>query len=323
MSMVSEDQIKRAKEPDLLSYLMSCEPDELVKDAKGQYCTATHDSLKIRGGMWYWNSRGVGGRSALDYLIKVRGMRFTDAVEHLCGKHISRIDSPPRPKVEPKQPDCEKGPFVLPKAMDMPVEVNSYLLRRGIDADIIAACFDAGTLLESKKYHNCIFVGKDANGTARYAALRGTFSNFHGEVDGSDKNYGFTYHSPDTNMEQLTRVVVSESPIDALSCVCLERTDCPANQHKTLYLSLGGTSPKALVRVLEDYPQIDFVVLRLDKDVAGRKGAAAICTMLKDMGHHCLDEPYSGGKDPNQVLQIRKGLQKTPPAKAKGVRMER
>ena len=59
-------------------------------------------------------------------------------------------------------------------------------------------------------------------------------------------------------------------------------------------------------------------MLRLDKDTAGRKGAAAICTMLKDMGHHCLDEPYSGGKDPNHILQIRKGLQKTPPAKAKG-----
>ena len=44
------------------------------------YCTAEHDSLKISNGKWYWWSRGFGGYSALDYLIKVKEYDFVEAV---------------------------------------------------------------------------------------------------------------------------------------------------------------------------------------------------------------------------------------------------
>lgn len=40
------------------------------------YCTREHDSLKISNGKWYWWSRGIGGVSALDYLIKVKEYSF-------------------------------------------------------------------------------------------------------------------------------------------------------------------------------------------------------------------------------------------------------
>lgn len=65
---------------DLLTYLQKYEPQELVHVAGNTYCTREHDSLKISNGMWYWFSRGIGGRSALDYLIKVKGIPFTEAV---------------------------------------------------------------------------------------------------------------------------------------------------------------------------------------------------------------------------------------------------
>ncbi len=35
-------------------------------------------SLKISNGKWIWWSRGIGGRSALDYLIKVKGYSFLE-----------------------------------------------------------------------------------------------------------------------------------------------------------------------------------------------------------------------------------------------------
>lgn len=50
------------------------------------YCTKEHDSLKISNGKWYWWSRGFGGVSALDYLIKVKDYDFVDAVAILAGK---------------------------------------------------------------------------------------------------------------------------------------------------------------------------------------------------------------------------------------------
>ena len=43
-----------------------------------------YDSLKISNGKWMWWSQRTGGRSALDYLIKVRGYSFLEAVELLA-----------------------------------------------------------------------------------------------------------------------------------------------------------------------------------------------------------------------------------------------
>jgi len=65
MPGVSREQIERARQIDLLSYLETHEPQELKPDGPGRYTTARHDSLIISNGMWAWNSRSIGGRSAL------------------------------------------------------------------------------------------------------------------------------------------------------------------------------------------------------------------------------------------------------------------
>ena len=76
MGFYTEEQIKKAREIDLMTYLQSYEPTELVHVSGNTYCTQTHDSLKVNAsnGKWYWWSRGFGGASALDYLMKVRGL---------------------------------------------------------------------------------------------------------------------------------------------------------------------------------------------------------------------------------------------------------
>ena len=85
---IDPDVLERVRQIDLLSYLREFEPSNLVK-VKGTsnvYCTAEHDSLKISNGKWYWWSRGFGGYSALDYLIKVKEYDFVEAVEILTGR---------------------------------------------------------------------------------------------------------------------------------------------------------------------------------------------------------------------------------------------
>lgn len=86
MPYYDRETISKVKELDLLSYLQNYEPNELVKINERMYSTREHDSLKISNGMWFWWSRGIGGRSALDFLIKVRGMNFIDAVSVLVNK---------------------------------------------------------------------------------------------------------------------------------------------------------------------------------------------------------------------------------------------
>ena len=86
MPYYTQEQIEKARQMDLLTYLQNYEPQELVHVAGKTYCTREHDSLKISNGKWMWWSRGFGGASALDYLIEVRGDPFTKAMEKILGQ---------------------------------------------------------------------------------------------------------------------------------------------------------------------------------------------------------------------------------------------
>ena len=131
MPGVTKEQIDKAKEWDLLSYLEAHEPHELKRCGPHEYCTRTHDSLKISNGKWCWNSRGIGGRTALDYLIKVRGMDFVGAVETLCGYRAP----PPQERPQPKP----QKPFSLPEVSRFPSAMLSYLQGRGIHPELLQA----------------------------------------------------------------------------------------------------------------------------------------------------------------------------------------
>ena len=76
MPYIPPSVVQEVKRMDLLTYLKNYEPYELVHFSGNTYTTRTHDSLKISNGKWMWWSQRTGGRSALDYLIKVRGYSF-------------------------------------------------------------------------------------------------------------------------------------------------------------------------------------------------------------------------------------------------------
>ena len=83
MGYVTPEQIAQAKEWDLLTYLQRYDPHQLVHVGGSTYCTREHDSLKISNGKWNWFSRKIGGKTALDYLIKVQGGGSPDGAEPL------------------------------------------------------------------------------------------------------------------------------------------------------------------------------------------------------------------------------------------------
>lgn len=302
MPGVTKEQIARAKEWDLLSYLQAREPQELKRCGAGEFCLKAHESLKISNGKWHWHSRGIGGRSALDYLIKVRGMDFVSAVESLCGGNAAEVVR--MPQREPEQ----KKAFVLPEKNPYAANVISYLQRRGIDADIIGWCMEAGNLYESRKRHNCVFVGRDTGGKAWYAFLRGTGETYKQDVAGSDKRYGFCLPAADPDSPYLA---VAESPIDALAVASLVRRQ-GGDYRRAHYLALGGTAPRALIQFLKDRPKVRYLSLCLDNDAAGRKGMERIKAAvtedqdLNDRIRAVIENPpseSSGCKDYAQLTQ--------------------
>ena len=77
---ISKKDLARIKELDLLTYLKNYEPQELVKKSRNDYVTRTHGSLHISNGLWCWWAQNIGGRTALQYLIKVEEMEYIDAL---------------------------------------------------------------------------------------------------------------------------------------------------------------------------------------------------------------------------------------------------
>ncbi|WP_144938695.1 DUF3991 and TOPRIM domain-containing protein [Paenibacillus sp. 32O-W] len=308
MSFVSKEQVDRAKRLDLLPYLQMYEPAELVRCSRNVYTTRTHDSLKISNGKWFWWSRGIGGRSALDYLIKVRGMSFPDAVLLIEDVHP---DSAPAFSSQLSQ--HRPTQFELPEPNRTSHRVTAYLSQRGIHRALIDYCLETGRLYESRRYHNAVFVGFDLEGSPRYAAIRGTTSTrYMGEAAGSDKRYSFSIPAS----ENSTELHLFESAIDLLSYCTLEYL-ASRDWRQAHKLSLAGiyrpktigedyTPPAALTQYLQSYPQVNRLVLHLDNDEPGRLAAATIQRLLSPV-LLVSDEPPKLGKDVNnELMELRR-----------------
>ena len=266
MPYIAPEVVQEVKRMDLLTYLKNYEPQELVHFSGNTYTTRSHDSLKISNGKWMWWSQSIGGRSALDYLIKVRGYSFMEAIELIAGQ--AAIQPPVSVSAEKK---TEKV-LLLPKPYRYTEYVVSYLKNRGIDMELIEFCLKTGRLYESADYHNAIFVGRDQEGQPRYAALRGVGTDFIGEAGESDKHYSFSIPAEASCSE----VHLFESAIDLLSYATMEKLD-GKNWRETHLLSLAGVYrpaqkleeskiPSTLVRFLKEYPHVQTIVFHLDND---------------------------------------------------------
>ena len=301
MGYVSPEQIARAREMDLVTYLRIFEPDELVRLGPDSYCTRTHDSLKISNGLWHWFSRNTGGKNALEYLMTVKGMAFPDAVELLSGEPAIQATPRPTPKKE------QQRILRLPPKNDSTDRVEQYLKGRGILPTVITHCIEKDILYESADYHNAVFVGQDRDGIPRYAALRSTWNDFKREASGSDKHYSFSIvENPNAKT-----VHIFEAAIDLMSFASL-RILWGQDWKQDAMLSLAGVFqtkrekvvPVALEQFLKDHPQIHTLRLHLDNDKVGRSAAKGIMEGLADR-YQVFDDPPPRGKDVNEYLQLR------------------
>lgn len=294
MQLIPKEDIQRAREMDLLTYLTYYEPGNLKHVSGNVFSTVEHDSLIINNGKWCWFSRQIGGKSALDYLIKVKGMPFRDAVERIIGNITE-----PLPVV--KQAESPPKEFVMPELNSDTTRVSTYLASRGIDPEITKWCIDHNLIFETAKYGNVVFVGYDKQGNPKHGSMRSTTTPYKGDVKGSDKRFAFRL----IRAEHPRKVHVFEAVPDLLSyatCVKLRG----GNWRKETYLSLagiGGSSlPKALEQFLKDYPDISHIYLHLDNDEPGRNAAKTIKGLLN--GKYVVkDQPPPSGKDYNEYLQ--------------------
>ncbi len=303
MAKISKEQLEAIRKIDLLTYMQSCEPTSIRKCGRETYELREHDSLKINNGKWYWFSRGFGGVSALDFLIKVRNMDFVSAVNILIDSRASPIFI--AEAIKPIK-DKPKEKFVLPDKFWDNFRVIAYLISRGIDREIINYCIEKRALYENKEHHSCVFVGRDKENKAKFACLRGIYGRYMKDLPGSDKSYSFSIPVKEPCGNSL---YVFESPIDALSKATVDKYEKGGDWNSVHRLSLGGTSDKALMRYLSDYPEISSVVLCLDNDKAGIEAAEKLISKLEKTEHPLYGKYNVNirlptvGKDCNDMLK--------------------
>ena len=250
MALLGDDLIAKARSITLLEYMEQNEPSSIKRSAAGRYVHKDHDSFVIDNGkgQWFWNSKSVGGFSAIDYLERVEGMNFRTAVLHLTGgednvrfsnanqssSRQSPVQQPPVRHPHMRQSTVQKPlnpsnnvtaaldelekqeankPFRLPNPGKTNTKVINYLNGRGIDKATIQQCISRGLLYESDK-GNCVFVGRDKTdgNKAKYAAERSTYGSSKKDVAGSDKQFGFCIPPENPNPTVSTNQNESTSP---------------------------------------------------------------------------------------------------------------
>ena len=310
MTWIDPEQVAKAKEMSAIAYLLNYEPNELVKLSPDSYCTRTHDSLKLSNGNWYWWSRGIGGRSAVDYLMAVKNMSFMEAVRHICecSKMPYRITVP----IPKKETDKI---LVLPEKANNNEKAIRYLTGRGISKSVIDYCIANGLLYESKVASSVIFIGCDENGKPRYAGVRSTNGKrYIGDAAGSDKRYSFRLVN-----NYVSAVHFFEGAVDLLSYATLLELHGKDWKEYALVTLAGVYTPSQFSSIksvpltidhyLSEHPAIKRIYLHFDNDRAGRNAAKAIANILKDK-YTVITEFVPYGKDVNDYLCYRKGMNK-------------
>lgn len=261
----TEDEIRKANSVDILSLARGYgyEPEKAgrkavhMKHSGGLYIFPENN----RFFQWTGPDDGVKG-GAIDFVMREENLSFPEAVGKLIGKEFS----PSVKQVVPYEKK-EREPLVLPEKADNMKRAYWYLVSvRCISPKIVSHFMNRKMIYQEKKYGNCVFVGYDAEGTARYCSMRAVRDNssFKMDATGSDKSYPF-FHEGKTDL-----LIVTEAPIDLMSHASIAADFYGRDWMQDHRISTGCLWNGAIDRYLEGHPQIKRLVFAVDNDYLAR-----------------------------------------------------
>ena len=271
---------------DVILFLEQIYNFAFIKCGSGYRCKE-HFSLAVKSDRlsWYWHSRGIGGFGALDYLMKIDNLSFSEAI-----KQLVNIEAIPRP---PEPPKTDFKSLVLPKkAPNCDIIIDYLCNKRKLNWGIVEALIQDNLIYQDER-KNVVFVGHEN----KFACLRSTSTSFRMDCSGSDKKYSFNLTCSGNG-----KLYIFESAIDLLSHATLEniyKNDINAWKNDNR-LSLGGTSSLAIDEYIKRNPVTEMIFC-LDNDEAGREKAVAFRRKYSALGFYTRIE-LPQNKDYNDDL---------------------
>ncbi len=312
----TDEELNIARNTDLVEYLRR-NGESIERVGTNEYTMGNHDSMRINGSQFFWNSQGFGG-NAVDFCMKYYNMPFQEAVNSLLAFNgyikgeYTPVIAPVAHRIENESVE-EKPVNPLPNPLDSKANrIFAYLTKtRGIDADIVQQLVKEGKIAQDVK-GNLVFKIYDPKLPDKLygAEITGTLTE-HRYKQNTDRNGNGFVINP-TAGEKPEGAIFFEAAIDLLSYYTLHRDT------KALLVSMAGLKDKVIKKTMQDYdldPQFCFV--SSDNDEAGVKFASKVqdeygISVYRVVNDERFDN-YSNIKDWNDLLlAIRKSPQPTP-----------
>ena len=249
-----------------VAYELGLEPDP--KD-KHKYQNE-HHTISITGSKFYDWKQMKGGGGAIDLVMHVNEYDYKQSVAWLGDRfgETATIEAANYKTREIIKTESIREFLPPVPAQDKWQKVKQYLTRdRKLPSGLVDKLQEQG-LIYADENQNAVFIRRSIDESRiTGASLRGTVgkdNNFKGLAKGSRRFDGWFYFERGEQLsDPVRRVVLVESPIDAMSLAVLERTD----SKKTLYLSTDGAG-----QIPTEYlKEVGEVAIAFDRDRAGRE----------------------------------------------------
>ncbi|MHC5747421.1 MAG: MobV family relaxase [Nostoc sp.] len=197
----------------------------------------------------FGNGSSLGGNSAIDLVKHVNQCNQTTAIAWL-GERFGEVGAKRAAiahaqKVTALIIQTQPVPQFTPPIEDKKQwqQVEHYLTqKRGIPSDCVQMLHNQGLVYADSKA-NVVFVMRDLDGKTKGAFLEGTTNKFSGYELGTVRRDSWFYFTLGKKpSEQTSTVVLSDSPIDAISVAMLEYQVKGIPENRTVYMAADDTS---------------------------------------------------------------------------------
>lgn len=313
MPKYTDDQIERAKNTDVRTFLEQTEGYTFQKSGKYLKCqnperTGQPSSLTVDTNMnriFYNSETGNRPLSALDWCKEIKKLDFQSSMQLILSESPQgeRAEKPKYQQHRSEPVSYEPKNLELSEKSDTSKNVYAYLTKtRGIPENIVKDCLNKNLIYQDVR-KNAVFVGYDDDNNAKYAARRGTFTPdgkepFKRDCTGSDKNFAFRLEGKNTDT-----IYVAEAAIDALSLAALEDKFHGSGAYKEkTYISTGGAGIDSAVEQFCKTHDVKTINICFDNDEAGKNGMEKIMQKFREKGYEVNDMRASLAHDYNDEL---------------------